>query len=102
MFTTLSQTGLTIPISAGHNRRGYFNNSVGESFKTHINLRVKLDAILANMKFVTSNQKPLSFNIGTILLQSNSQLHSRQLCYTDKVDSYSYGKEPKYFKFGVF
>ena len=45
---TLSQTGLHIPISDGLNYQVYFNNSVDDSFLTHLNLRVKLNAILAN------------------------------------------------------
>ena len=68
LFATLSQTGLPITISAGPNRRGYFNDSVDESFLTHIGLRVKLDGILANIKFNASNQKYLAFNIDTTLL----------------------------------
>ena len=101
VFTTLSQTGLHIPISAGHNRRRYFNDSIDESFNTYLDLRVNLEAILANSKFNMRNQKPLSFNTDTILLQYDPQLHFRQLCHTDEVDTYFYGKQPKYFKFGV-
>ena len=56
---TLSQTGLHIPISDGLNYQVYFNNSVDDSFLTHLDLRVKLNAILANMKFNASNQNIL-------------------------------------------
>ena len=46
------QTELSIPISDGPNRRGYFNDSIDEPFNTHIDLRIKLEAILADGKLM--------------------------------------------------
>ena len=77
IFTTLSQTGFHILISDGPNRRGCINNNFDESFNTHLNLCVKVEAILADGKFNMSSEKPLAFNIDTIILQYNPQLHSR-------------------------
>ena len=59
LLTNLSQTELTITISAKPDCRRYFNDSVDESFLTHLNLLVKLDAIFTNMKLNANNQNIL-------------------------------------------
>ena len=85
MFITLSQTGLSIPISAGPNRRGYCNNIIDESVNTHLDLHIKTESILADRKFNVSNQKYLAFNIDTTLMQSYPHLHPKKYVILTKL-----------------